>query len=73
MKSEDFSAWLAAVSELSRAQRAGALAALEKADADAGRSTKTRGRRTEDALGTAGVERVAVQGCDLDPGFRTIG
>ena len=73
MKSEDFSAWLAAVSELSPAQRAGALAALEKADADAGRSTKTRGRRTEDALGTAGVERVAVQGCPHCAGREVVG
>ena len=61
MNSEDFSAWLSAISGMSEAQRAEA-AALEKA-ADAGRSTKTRGSRREDALGTADVERVAVQGC----------
>jgi hypothetical protein len=48
---------------MSAAQRSEALAGLEKAAADAGPSTKTRGRRTEDALGTTGVERVAAQGC----------
>ena len=61
MKAQDFSAWLSAISGMSEAQRAEA-AALEKA-ADAGRSTKTRGSRREDALGTADVERVAAQGC----------
>ena len=63
MKSEDFSLWLLAISGMSAAQRAEALAALERAAADAGPSTKTRGKRTEDALGTTGVERVARQGC----------
>jgi transposase-like protein len=73
MKSEDFSAWLSAVSELSPAQRAEALAGLEKAAADAGRSTKTRGRRTEDALGTTSVERVAAQGCPHCAGRDLVG
>ena len=63
MKSEEFSAWLSAVSEMNPAQRAEALAALEKAAADAGRLTKARGKRTEDALGTTGVERVESRGC----------
>ena len=47
---------------MSEGQRSEALAALEKAAADAGRSTKTRGKGTEDALGTT-VERVERQGC----------
>jgi len=63
MTSEDFSLWLLAISGMSAAQRAEALAALEKAGADADPSTKTRGKRTEDALGTTGVERVERQGC----------
>jgi transposase-like protein len=61
MKSEDFSVWLSAISGMSAAQRAEALAALEKAAADIG--PKTSGKRTEDALGTTGVERVERQGC----------
>ena len=63
MKSEDFSAWLSAISGMSEAQRAEALAALERAAAEAGSSGKTRGERREDALGTTGVERVERQGC----------
>jgi transposase-like protein len=63
MKSEDFSLWLSAISGMSAAQRAEALAALGKAAADPGPSTKRRGNRTEDALGTTGVERVERQGC----------
>jgi transposase-like protein len=63
MKSEDFSLWLSAISEMSAAQRAEALTALEKAGSKAGPSTKTKGKRTEDALGTTGVKRVERQGC----------
>ena len=53
MKSADFSAWLSAISAMSGAQRDEALAALAKAAADADPLTKTRGKRAEDALGTA--------------------
>ena len=63
MQSEDFLVWLSAISGMSATQRAEALAALEKAAPDAGPSTKGRGKRTEDALGTTGVERVERQGC----------
>ena len=73
MKGEDFSAWLSAISGMSEAQRAEALAALEKAAAGAGRSTKTRGSRRGDALGTAGVERVAAQGCPHCAGREVVG
>ena len=73
MKSEDFSLWLLAISGMSAAQRAEALAALEKAAADAGPSTKTRGKRTEDALGTTGVERVERQGCPHCAGREIVG
>ena len=48
---------------MSAAQRAEGLAALGKAAADPGPSTKRMGKRTEDALGTTGVERVERQGC----------
>ena len=73
MKSEDFSLWVLAISGMSAAQRAEGLAALEKAAADAGPATKTRGRRTEDALGTAGVERVERQGCPYCAGREIVG
>ena len=68
MTSEDFSAWLSAMSLLSEGQRAEAMAALEKAGVTAGEaeaSAKKAGRRSrrEDALGTTGVERVERQGC----------
>ncbi len=73
MKAEDFSAWLSGISGMSEAQRAEAVAALEKAAAGAGRSTKTRGSRRGDALGTAGVERVAAQGCPHCAGREVVG
>ena len=63
MKSEDFSVWLSAISGMSAAQRTEALAALEKAAADAASGMKTTGKRGEDALGTTGVARVERQGC----------
>jgi transposase-like protein len=63
MKSEEFSVWLSAISGMSAAQRAEALAALEKSAADAGPAMKTKSKRSEDALGTTGVERVERQGC----------
>ena len=65
MRSEDFAAWLSAISGMSTEQRAEASAALAKAAADADPSApaKARGKRTEDALGTTGVERVERQGC----------
>ena len=61
MKSEEFAAWLSAIAGLSAEQRAEASAAREKAGA--GASAKARGQRTQDALGTTGVERVERQGC----------
>ena len=73
MKSEAFSAWLLAISGMSAGQRAEALAALEKAAADASPLVKTRGRRTEDALGTTGVERVERQGCPHCAGREIVG
>ncbi len=66
MKSEDFSVWLSAISGMSEAQRKlKGLAALERGRR-AGRGVfkaRRRASRTEDALGTAGVERVERQGC----------
>ena len=73
MTAEDFSLWLAAISAMSATQRAEALEALEKAAADAGASTKTRGKRTEDGLGTTGVERVERQGCPHCAGREIVG
>ena len=74
MKAEDFSAWLSGISGMSEAQRAEAVAALEKAAAGAGGSTKTkRDSRRGDALGTAGVERVAAQGCPHCAGREVVG
>ena len=73
MRAEDFSVWLSAISGMSAAQRSEALAALEQAAADAGPTTKTRGKRTEDALGTTGVERVARQGCPHCAGREIVG
>jgi len=63
MKSEEFSVWLSAISAMSAAQRAEALAALEKSAADAAPGMKTKSNRSEDALGTTGVKRVERQGC----------
>ena len=70
MKAEDFAAWLLAISGMSGAQRAEALAALERAgaaveDAEGKASARARGKhnRREDALGTMSAERVAAQGC----------
>jgi transposase-like protein len=65
MKSEDFAGWLSAIPGMSEGQRAEAMAALEKAAAEAGSGAKKAGRlgRRGDALGTSGVERVAAQGC----------
>ena len=63
MKADDFAVWLAAISEMSEAQRAEAVVALGAAEAEiSGRKAGRRSRR-EDALGTTGVERVAAQGC----------
>src|ERR1700749_1612484 len=77
MRSEDFSAWLSAISEMSGAQRAEALAALKKAagDAEAEVSGKKAGRRSrrEDALGTTSVERVERQGCPHCAGREVVG
>ena len=63
MQAKDFSAWLLAASGLSASQRGEALAALERAGAAASSSLIGKGKRSEDALGTTGVERVERQGC----------
>ena len=73
MKSDDFLAWLSAISGMSAGQRTEALAALEKAGGDAESSMKTRGQRREDALGTTGVERVERQGCPHCAGREIVG
>ena len=72
MKSDDFLAWLSAISGMSAGQRTEALAALERAGGDAS-SEKTRGQRREDALGTTGVERVERQGCPHCAGREIVG
>jgi hypothetical protein len=80
MQAEDFRAWLSAISGMSGAQRAEALAALEKAGAvaavaEAGAWAKKPGRRSrrEDALGTTSLERVAAQGCPHCAGREIVG
>jgi len=75
MRSEDFAAWLSAISGMSAEQRAEASAALAKAAADADPSApaKARGKRTEDALGTSGVARVERQGCPHCAGREIVG
>ena len=80
MRAQDFSAWLSAIAGMSVEQRREALQALTKADGEAGASQAgaasgkggKRGRR-EDALGTAGVERVAAQGCPHCAGREIVG
>ena len=80
MKAEDFAAWLAAISEMSSAQRAEAFARLEKAragDADpvAGSSGPgpAKRKRREDALGTTSLERVEARGCPHCAGREIVG
>jgi transposase-like protein len=78
MKSEEFAAWLSAISGMSGVQRAEAMAALEKAAAVAaeGKSEERKaGRRSRrhDALGTSGVERVEAQGCPHCAGREIVG
>ena len=73
MTSEDFAAWLSAIAGMSAAQRAEAAAALEKAAVGAGSSMKTKGKRSEDALGKTGVERVERQGCPHCAGRAIVG
>jgi transposase-like protein len=80
MKAEDFSVWLSAISGMNSAQRADALAALEKAaavgvDAEAKSSRKARGEhdRRNDALGTMSAERVAALGCPHCAGREIVG
>ena len=73
MKADDFAVWLAAISEMSEAQRAEAVVALGAAEAEiSGRKAGRRSRR-EDALGTTGVERVAAQGCPHCAGREVVG
>jgi transposase-like protein len=74
MRSEDFAAWLSAISGMSEGQRKEALAALAKAAAATSGADKAglRGRQ-EDALGTSGVERVAAQGCPHCAGREIVG
>ncbi len=76
MRSEEFAAWLLAISGLSEGQRAEALAALEKAaaaEAASGANRGSRRSRRQDALGTSGVERVAAQGCPHCAGREIVG
>ncbi len=73
MKAEDFSVWLSAISGMSGAQRTEALTALQKAAGDAGSSMRTGGKRSQDALGTSGVERVERQGCPHCAGREIVG
>ncbi|MBV8071878.1 MAG: IS1595 family transposase [Acidobacteriaceae bacterium] len=74
MTSEDFAAWLSAISGMSDSQRAEAKAALEKATGAGSEATKAgRRNRREDALGTSGVERVAAQGCPHCAGHEIVG
>jgi hypothetical protein len=79
MKADDFAVWLSAISGMSEGQRAAALAGPGKAasaaaaEAEAsGKKAGERGRR-EDALGTAGVERVAAEGCPHCAGLEVVG
>ena len=75
MRAGEFSVWLAAISGMSAAQRAEAAAALGKAaaDADCSAQAERRGKRTEDALGTTGIARVARQGCPHCAGREIVG
>jgi transposase-like protein len=75
MKSEDFAAWLSAISGMSGGQREEAMAALERAAAAAKSGATKTGRpsRREDGLGTGGVERVAAQGCPHCAGREIVG
>jgi transposase-like protein len=74
MRGEDFSVWLSAIAGMSAAQRREALQALERSvgrEAGSGSDSATENRpgkaakrkRSEDALGTSGHERVASRGC----------
>jgi transposase-like protein len=75
MRSEDFAAWLSAISGMSGGQRGEAMAALERAAAAAKSGATKTGRpsRREDALGTSGVERIAAQGCPHCAGREIVG
>jgi transposase-like protein len=85
MRSEDFSAWLAAIGGLSAEQRREALQALEAANREerdpttadlaqvpAKEGGKRRGRRA-DALGTTSHERVEARGCPHCAGREVVG
>ena len=75
MKSEDFAAWLSAISGMSAAQRAEALAALEKAAAEAGLSAKTRlaARSARTRLERAASSGSSAQGCPHCAGREIVG
>jgi transposase-like protein len=81
MRSEDFSAWLAAIGGLSAQQRREALQALEatngeERDPTTGDLAKESGKRRsrgKDALGTTSHERVEAQGCPHCAGREVIG
>ena len=69
MKAEDFAAWLAAISGMSLAQRAEAFATLEEAGsggaeavAESSGQGPGKGRRREDALGTASLSVSRLRG-----------
>jgi hypothetical protein len=79
MKAEDFTAWRAAISGVSSAQRAEAFTIRLRARAvrTRRRSLQGRGRANggcrDDALGTTSVERVAAQGCPPCAGREVVG
>jgi transposase-like protein len=84
MRSEDFSAWLAAIAGLSAEERRETLQAVEAANRKEGaagmedlanspaKKGARRGRR-EDALGTMSHERVESQGCPHCAGRELVG
>ena len=84
MQTEDFAAWLSAITGLSAKQRREAMQALEAASEterapetgdEARRSAKKGGRRgpRKDTLGTTSHERVAAQGCPHCAGRAVVG
>ncbi len=81
MRAQDFPGWLAAIAGLSAEQRGEAVLALAKAgegaaapeDLAAPSPGRRRAKRTEDALGATGVERVERQGCPHCAGREIVG
>ena len=73
MKSADFSALAVGDFGDERGAARRGFGGAGEAAADADPSTKTRGKRAEDALGTTGVERVERQGCPHCAGREIVG